>query len=65
MEDRPKFEIIDGAVVSPLIAPWPDLSPSERAEAERRALWAYYLNGGSAHPSYFDPQTWIESQRSR
>ena len=54
MEDRPKFEIVDGAVVHPLICPWPDLSPSERADAERARAWAYYLRGGGGDPSYFD-----------
>lgn len=65
MEDRPKVEIVDGVVVSPLIEPWSGLSPSERADAERKALWTYYLNGGSGDPSYFDPQTLIRNERSR
>jgi hypothetical protein len=54
MEDRPKFEIEDGAVVHPLIAPWPGLSPQERADVERAAACAYYLCGGGGVPSYFD-----------
>jgi hypothetical protein len=54
MEDRPKFEIFDGAVVHPLIAPWPGPSPEERADAARGAAWAYYLRGGGGDPSYFD-----------
>jgi hypothetical protein len=55
MEDRPKFEIVDGVVLHPLICPWPPGgSPQERADAERAAAWAYYLRGGGGDPSYFD-----------
>lgn len=54
MEDRPKFQIEDGAVIHPLIARWPGLSPQERADAERGAAWSYYLRGGGGDPSYFD-----------
>jgi hypothetical protein len=54
MEDRPEFEIRDGAVVHPLTRPWPALSLQERADAERGAAWAYYLRGGGGDPSYFD-----------
>jgi hypothetical protein len=53
MEDRAKFEIADGAVVHPVIAAWPGLSPEERAEIERGAAWAWYLRGGGGAPSYF------------
>ena len=53
-EGLPKFEIVDGAVVHPLIAPWPGLSPQERAENERARAWAYYLRGGGGDPRYFE-----------
>jgi hypothetical protein len=46
MEDRPHFEIWDGAVVHPLICPWPGLSPKEKAEIELARAWAVYLRGG-------------------
>jgi hypothetical protein len=64
MEDRPKFEIEDGVVIHPLIAPWPGPSPQERAEAERGRLWAYYLRGAGGDPSYFDGYT-LARQRER
>jgi len=54
MPDRPEFEIVDGAVVHPLIRPWANLSPKERADIERSRAWAYYLRGGGGDPSYFD-----------
>jgi len=52
MEDRPRFEIFDGAVVHPLITP--GVSPTERAEAERSAALAYYFRGGGGDLSYLD-----------
>jgi hypothetical protein len=66
MEDRPRFEIIDGAVVHPLIAPRPGLSPTERAEAELAALWAYYRNGGGGMPWHYEGFASLEGyERSR
>jgi hypothetical protein len=53
MEDRPKFEIVDGAVVHPLIAPLPGMSAQEKTDAERGAAWSYYLAGGGGEPWYF------------
>jgi hypothetical protein len=51
MLDRPEFEIVDGAVVHPLIAPLPGkMSARERADAERGAAWAYWFNGGAGEP---------------
>ncbi len=52
MEDRPHFEIKDGAVVHPLICPWPDLSPTELAEIQRAQALAY-----GADPSYYGERT--------
>jgi hypothetical protein len=54
MEDRPYFEIKDGAVVHPLIAPNPGtLSPKEKLEAELGALFAYAARGGGGEPWYY------------
>jgi hypothetical protein len=52
MEDRPKFEIVDGAVVHPLIAPLPGMSAAEKAEAERSAAIMYCLRGGGGDLAY-------------
>ncbi len=66
MEDRPHFEIIDGAVVHPLIAPHVGLSATERAEAELAALWACYLRGGGGMPWYYEGYASLEGyERSR
>jgi hypothetical protein len=52
MDDRPQFEIFDGAVVHPLITP--GVSPAERSEAERLAALAYYYSGGGGDLLYLD-----------
>jgi hypothetical protein len=52
MEDRPKFEIRDGAVVHPLIAPLPGTSAAEKLEAERGAAIWYCLRGGGGYLPY-------------
>jgi hypothetical protein len=53
MEDGPKFEIKDGAVVHPLIAPLPgEMSAAERLEAERTAGLVYCLRGGGGDLAY-------------
>jgi hypothetical protein len=52
MEDRPKFEIMDGAVVHPLIAPLPGMSSSEKLEAERSASIMSCLRGGGGDLAY-------------
>ena len=66
MEDGPHFEIVDGAVVHPLIAPYPGLSPTEKAEAEQAALWAYFLRGGGGMPWHYEGHASLEGyERSR
>jgi len=52
MEDRPQFEIRDGAVVHPLIAPLPGMSAAEKLEAERIASIMMCLRGGGGDLAY-------------
>jgi hypothetical protein len=58
MEDRPHFEIKNGAVAHPLIAPYPG--------AEQAALWAYFLRGGGGMPWIFEGYASLKGyERSR
>jgi hypothetical protein len=52
MEDRPKFEIVGGVVVHPLVAPLPGVSAAEKMGAERIAAIMYCLRGGGGDLAY-------------